>query len=229
MPLLRPAAMGAPKVTLRWPIGGEVYACKPTDRVIWRFAITVVFTLASMSVTSSVVATISDVTASGGAGAVSKVPFSIDTSEVEGGTALSSGLFDFDWYSLGRQTSGVYPLARELSENYSIVRVTLTLADGSIAAEDLLILGVKETLIFNARTNALAGVINAAEAYGATVAEQIAIYGRAENHPQLTELEAIYRNAKGWPDDKAISERASEIKVIIAFDLMEKLRETQGD
>ena len=76
----------------------------------------------------------------------------------------------------------------------------------------------------NAKTTAAAEVVNAAEAYGASADEQSVIYRRAENHPRFAELESIYHDAKGWPTNKAVSERAGEIKVIIAFDLMEKLR-----
>lgn len=196
----------------------------------WQLIITIALTLAnpfqlgtaSTPVAGPVMATIDDVTASGGVGAVTEVPFTIDTGEVEKGAYISGGSLGFNWHQLGGQTSGVLHL--EGLTKTLITRMSLSASDGSVIAQDLIIPGVKTALTFNAEANALADIVGAAALYGASADEQIAIYERARNHPQFAQLEAIYRDAKGWPSKKAISERTGELVVIIAFDLMEELR-----
>ncbi len=103
--------------------------------------------------------------------------------------------------------------------------MSLSALDGSVIAQDLLIPGIKATVHFSAKASALTYVVDAAQTYGATADEQVAIYKRATNHPRFAELEAIYRHAKGWPSDEVPAERAGEIAVTIAFDLLEELKE----
>jgi hypothetical protein len=184
--------------------------------------------LASTFVTASVAMPIGNVPHSAGAGLVIEVPFTIDTSEIRGGSYLygpHGGSFGFNLHELGGQTSGTFRL-NGLAEN-SIIKITLGGPDGDIIAQDLYIPRVKTTLVFNVKTAALTDIVNAGEAYGATADEQVAIYQRAENHTLFSELETIYRKAKGWPTDDTISERAGKLEVKIAFDLIDEIRGTQ--
>ena len=90
---------------------------------------------------------IADVATPSRAGAVTEVPFTIDTNEVRGGAYFSGGSLGFNWYQLKGQTSGILRL-EGINESF-ITKVTLLTSDGDIIAQDLIIFGVKTTLIFN--------------------------------------------------------------------------------
>lgn len=154
-----------------------------------------------------------------------EVPFAIDVSEVEGGAYIAGGSLGFNWYELNAQTSGVVHL--EGLNASPITKMNLLASDGSVIAQDILIPGFKVTLTFGAKATAQTGVLTAAHLYGAISEQKIAVYQRAKNHPRFAELETLYWNAKGWPTNETASERAGELEVRIAFDLMEEIKGTQ--
>lgn len=163
------------------------------------------------------------ITVSTATDAVSDIPFTVDTDEIQGGAYISGGSLGFNWFMLKGQTSGVVRL-EGLNERY-FTKMSLLAPDGAVIAEDLLVAGIKTTLTFDATTTARTGVVTASRLYGATDEQQATLYQQASDYPLFGELVEIYRDQEGWPTESAALERVGEIEVRIAFSFIKSVRE----
>ena len=146
-----------------------------------------------------------------------KVPFTIDDSEIEGATIISTGLFGEE-IPLNGAVSGSFILSNGLSADNPIVTVDLSGPEKGLVAEDVLVWGQKETLVFSAGNTARAEVILGLLGFGATNNQLAEAYDKIGNHPKFDQLRQLMLEEKGFPDDDALLNRIADLTVEIAVD-----------
>ena len=148
-----------------------------------------------------------------------KVPFTIDGSEIEGATVISMGLFGEE-IPLNGVILGNFVLSDGLSADNPVIIVDLSGPERGLVAEDVLVWGQKETLVFNAGNTARAEVILGLLDFGAAGSQLSGAYGKIGNHPEFGQLKQLIMKERGWPENEILLERIADLTVKIAVDIL---------
>lgn len=138
-------------------------------------------------------AQIADVATSSRAGAVTEVPFTIDTSEVEGAEIIYTGEQSFPASASGTLAVDVESLYYDT--------VYLFDASNSVVAKDVVHPDIKMSLEFNAANSARAEVFEALSLTVLPYAELGKLYGEIDQQKRFPELTSIYRTDRRMRND----------------------------
>lgn len=136
---------------------------------------------------------IADVATPSRAGAVTEVPFTIDTSEVEGAEIIYTGEQSFPATASGTLTVDIESLYYDA--------VYLFNANNSVVAKDVIHPDIKMSLEFNAANSARAEVFEALSLTVLPYAELGKLYGEIDQQKRFPELISIYRTDRRMRND----------------------------
>ena len=148
-----------------------------------------------------------------------RVTFTIDKFTVEGWDSISAkrGIYA----EVQGRTSGFVNLTLP-TRSHPLIFVDLLAEDKNrgLAAFDVLVYGVKDTLAFNATNTAHAFMMDVAELYSLTPAQKIIVYKKVEEHSDFSELVGVYADNQGIPTLNGAISRITAIQLKIIGDVL---------
>lgn len=145
---------------------------------------------------------------------IQAVSFEIDSSTVQGWGSIST--VQGTYTAVQGQTSGTVDITLPTQDN-PFVFVDLLASDKEVglAAYDVLVYSVKNTLSFSATNTARAFMVDLLELYRLTSIQKIAAYENLAEHPDFPKLVEIYASGKGVPTSDEVLSNITSLQVEI--------------
>ena len=152
-----------------------------------------------------------------------KIPFTINQSEVVGASTIWADLFGNDT-ALPDNATGEYLLPEPLSAEHPIDFVSVSKSRGEMIGRDVVIWQAKESLNFNAENTAIAVALTGLIEFGVSEHQLVQAYPLVGNHQKIPELKQLTLVEQGYPDDDSLLDQIANIRVTIALDVIESVR-----